>query len=229
MKNTVLTVFLLISLVGNAQKGAHNVSLGLSNNGQIAAAMTHYYFVWFYTADVPEYKRLELKTDFTYSYATANGLEFGLAAGYGQRKEKYEGTHLETKVSQQYASAMPFFLRGWQFRQFQISAGGGIPCYRIGDYNARLLNDSPGASMHITGGGAIGVSGLVRMKWSFTERFSLNGLVNFGVLYMDYGKENLFYNYDSQGNITGTAVSLSKQQRVVIPSPELLLSIGFRI
>lgn len=229
MKNTVLALFLLISLVGNTQKGAHNVSLGFSDNGQLSPAMTDYYFVWYYAVSTTQYKRLALKADLAYSYITAKGLEFGLTAGYGQRTENYRREIEEVETAQHYASVMPFILKGWQFNAVQISAGGGIPCYRINDYNANQKTPYASARMNITGGEAFGISGLMRLKWNVTKRWSLNGLVNYGVLYMDYGEKQVYDSYDSQGNITGTAYSFSKQKRTLVPSPELSLSIGFRI
>lgn len=230
MKNIILAILLLTNAVANAQKGAHHISLGISNNGQLSKAMNDYYFSWFYNINVPNYKQLEYKTDLTYSYSTAKQLEFGISVGYAQRTENYSTNTDKVNISQHYLSGMPFIMKGWNFNSIQVSAGAGIPYYFISDHDVDVTsNIGYSARMHITGGNAIGLNGLVRLKWNFTERLSVNGMAGFGLLYMDYGRENILYNYDTDGNLTGKAFSLQRQRRTTVPAPELSLSIGFKI
>lgn len=231
MKNIFTIAVLLIALTGNAQKLIHHVSLGFSNNGQISDEMNRFYFSQFQSPTADNYHSLALKGNLTYSITTHN-FEFGIIAGYGQRADRFAQHHSEkTHASQQYASAMPFALKIWKFKAVHLSAGAGIPCYAISHYDVSGKNDSGSSfDMRMTGGNSIGISGLVQLKWNLTERFSINGLMNFGVLHMAYGKDYALRSYDANGNLTGMAYSTAyKQQKTIIPSPELSLAIGFRL
>lgn len=231
MKNILSIVLLFIALAGNAQKLTHHLSLSVTNNGQLSQTMSRVYFYHYYAANTQKYRRIAFKSDLTYSITTANNLEFGIAAGYGQRTDHHSRNDGSDHISQHYASAMPFFaMKGWNFNALQLSAGAGIPCYLISDYTATVKAHGGVVSyMNIGGGTAFGISGLVRAKWNFTERLSLSGLMNFGVLYMDYAKDFQLSSYDASGNLTGTATSDPRQQKTIIPSPELSVAIGFRL
>lgn len=230
MKHILPIVLLFIALAGNAQKLTHHLSLSITNNGQLSQTMNHFYFYYYYAANTQKYNRIVFKSDLTYSISTANNLEFGMAAGYGQRTDRQSGNNESDHISQHYASAMPFAMKGWNFNSFQLSVGAGIPCYLISDYTSTVKAYGGVISyMNIGGGTAFGISGLMRAKWDFTERLSLSGLMNFGVLYMDYAKDFRFSSYDMGGNLTGTATSDPRQQKTIIPSPELSVAIGFRL
>lgn len=230
MKNILSIVLLCVTMVGNAQKLTHQLSLSVTNNGQLSQTMNRFYFYYYYTADTQKYNRIAFKSDLTYSVTTAKNIEFGIAAGYGQRTDRQSSYNESVHISQHYASAMPFVMKGWNFSSIQLSAGAGIPYYLISDYTSTVrAHGGVIAYMNIGGGTAFGISGLMRAKWNFTKRLSLSGLMNFGVLYMDYAKDFQFSNYDASGNLTGTATSDPRQQKTIIPSPELSVAIGFRL
>jgi|GEM_PF-5796239 len=225
MKNTLLFSSLLCISGVFAQESSHNVSLGVSNNGQLSSTIDDFYL----DNDIigfPSSSTTAFKINAEYSFKSKNNLEFGLTAGYAQRDGKYKISTTEGKYSQQYYSATPFLLKVWSFDRLQLSTGAGIPLYYISD-----LEDVRTSTLKVTrttdGGMAFGLNSITRLKFHFTEKLFLVTAVNFGILHSDLGGQVRFK--WENGNFAGPASNPLEHNSTVLTAPEFSFGIGFKI